>query len=294
MQILSISRIAVLLGSVILLCCSSQQHKAKADTEVYKILKNAESTVFNKNSQFNIKTEYSKLNPSQITNTFIRDRSEMKGSVTMDLDQILTFAAKNSRDFQSRKEQLYLSALSMSDVRHNFKVTGQSGISLDADRDVSNDEIGSLSSNNSLSKLLKSGGSLSLSLANDLLAYFTGNTRKSASSFIQVNILKPLLRGRGSDIAAENLTQSYRNVIYSIRDFNHYQHTFSQDLVVRYFQLLQQQREIANELKNFESRKANTDYLQARAIDRARPQDVTDSEQATLLAKNRTHSQPDV
>ena len=267
--------------------CSPSRHKAAADSEVYKILKGAEYAVFQKQTDFSINTKYSQLSPSQVSNSYLRENSNVKGNVQMSLDQVLSYATKNSRRYQNEKERLYLTALTLSDSKNTYRIQGRSSFSTDAQRTSGEERIGSVGANNGLSKVLKAGGSISLSLANDLLRYFTGDPRKSAGSVVRVNILKPLLRGRGSDVAAENLTQSYRNVIYSLRNYSHYQNTFSQDIVVNYFQLLQQKREIANELNNFESRKANAEYLRARSVDRASPQEVSDSEQGQLQAKNR-------
>jgi outer membrane protein TolC len=104
---------------------------------------------------------------------------------------------------------------------------------------------------------------------------------------VSFNIVKPLLRGAGRDVAAENLTQANRNVIYAIRDYTNFQHEFSRDIVLQYFRLLQQKESVHNELQNYKSRQANTAYLKARSVDRASSQEVGDSEQGELQAKNR-------
>jgi outer membrane protein TolC len=75
-------------------------------------------------------------------------------------------------------------------------------------------------------------------------------------------------------------------VIYSIRDYHHFQNTFSKDIVIQYLRLMQQKESVSNQYKNYISRKQNTEYLRARSVDRASPQEVSDSEQGELQAKN--------
>ena len=106
-------------------------------------------------------------------------------------------------------------------------------------------------------------------LSNDLLRYYTGDPRKSAASVLSVNLLQPLLRGAGWKIAGERLKQSHRDVFYAVRDYAHFQNTFSTDIVIQYFELLQSKDAVYNEYQNYESRKWNVEYLQARSVDRA-------------------------
>ena len=97
---------------------------------------------------------------------------------------------------------------------------------------------------------------------------------------------QPLLRGAGSKIAAERLTQANRNVVYAVRDFSHFQNTFSVEIVNDYFDLLQLKNVIFNEYNNYESRRANKEYLTAR-VDRESPEAQGDAKQDELQAKNR-------
>ena len=105
-------------------------------------------------------------------------------------------------------------------------------------------------------------------------------------SAITANLTQPLLRGAGRKVAAERLTQAHRNVIYAVRDFSHFQNTFSNDIVIQYFRLLQQKDTVYNQYANYESRIDSTEYLRARAVDRAKPLDVSSAELDQLEAKN--------
>jgi len=126
-----------------------------------------------------------------------------------------------------------------------------------------------------------------LNLANDLVKFFTGGSDRSMTSVVSFNLLQPLIRGRGAKIAAENLNQSYRNVIYEMRDYNSFQQNFYREVVIEYLDILQLQQVVDNERKNLESRSENFEYLKARAVDRARPSEVADAEQNKLEAEVR-------
>jgi len=270
----------------IITCCSPAQQRKKADGEVYQVLQRAEKVVFGKSKQFTIDTKYSNKKPSQIKAPYLLAQSQRGGEMTLNIDDALCYAAKHSREYQTQKETLYLSALSLTGVRNSFSPNFTSGARANARNQPNGDAIGTGSINNRVSQNLTTGGNYSLSLANDLLRYFTGDPRKSASSVISLNILQPLLRGAGRKIAEERFTQANRNVIYAVRNYNHFQNTFSQEIVIQYLRLLQQKESVENQYKNYISRKQSTDYLRARAVDRASPQEVSDSEQGELQAKN--------
>lgn len=272
--------------STVLVGCTAQQHRNNADEEVYSILKKAESSVFGKPSDFSIDTAYASRKASDVKPSELLKKSQSGGTYTFSIDDAISYGTIHSRDYQEQKERLYLSALSLTGAKHAFKPQLSSSASPSFGRDSTNDRSGSARIRQSVSQSLLTGGSYSLSLANDFLKYFTGDPRRSASSVISLNILQPLLRGAGKEIAAERLTQSHRNVVYSLRNYSHFQNEFSRDIVIQYLRLLQQKESVNNQYTNYQSRKANTEYLRARAVDRASPQEVSDSEQGELQAKN--------
>ena len=182
---------------------------------------------------------------------------------------------------------MYLSALGLSSAQNEFDTVTSSSGGLSATNQADGDVPGRGNLTSRVNRNLRAGGALTLNLANDLLRCFSGDPRTSASSVLTVNVLKPLLRGAGNGIASENLTQASRDVIYAVRDFSTFQDEFSTDIVIQYLRLLEQQESVKNEYNNYLSRKKNTEYLRARSVDRAKPQEVSDSEQDELLAKNR-------
>ena len=266
--------------------CSTSHHRNKADEEVYAILSKAQKHVFNKDTKFTINTATNQQPSDSITNESLLERTNQKGSIHLNINDTLDYALANSRTYQTEKERLYLTALSLSDVRETFSLNPNSSFDSSASRQSDGDGLLNAGAQNSLTKILKGGGRISLSLANDLLKFFTGGgSTRSVTSAISANLSQPLLRGRGSEIAAENLTQATRNVIYQIRDYNSFQQDFSQGLVISYLSLVQQKERVRNQLTNFESRKANYEYLEARSIDRASSSAVAQAKQDVLQAE---------
>jgi outer membrane protein TolC len=136
-----------------------------------------------------------------------------------------------------------------------------------------------------VNQALKSGANIGVSLVNDMFRYYTGDPRKSIISTISVNLVQPLMRGRGFKIVVEQLTQAERDVIYAVRDFAHFQDEFAVGIVLDYFRLLQQKDTVINQWANYQSRIKTTIYLKARQ-DRENLLDVSQAEQNELSAKN--------
>ncbi len=273
--------------SLTVLSCTTTQHVKKVDKEVYATLNKIEKEIYKKKSNFTIGKPLTKEERKTVTNDTILKRSQASGNITLDLPQTISYAIENSRAYQSAKETLYLSALSLNDAQIPYGLNQRSGFNTNRTRAANGDQTVGAGSNNSISTLLRGGGNIGASIANDLLKFVTGGTDRSISSIVSFNLMQPLLRGRGAEIAAESLTQSHRNVIYQMRTFRNFQQNFSRDIVIRYLRLIQQQQQVTNEQKNLNSRRENYEYLKARSIDRASLGEVADAEQDVLAAETR-------
>ena len=272
---------------LLLVSCSTSYHQKKVDAEVYEVLKKAEKEVFKKSTPFTIDTERSHTPIEEITNESLFKQSNQQGAVTFGIEESLSYAVKNSPQYQSQKEALYLTGLGMVDAKIPFSLNGRSGADVSRNRQSNGNESLSAGVNNSVTTLLGSGANLSLNLANDLLKFFTGSSNRSINSIVSFNLSQPILRGFGSDIVAEGVTQASRNVIYQMRTYGVFQQMFSRQVVIDYLRLLQSQEQIVNERSNLESRRQNFEYLKARSVDRASPEEVADAEQGVLQAETR-------
>lgn len=266
--------------------CSTTHYRKKADEAAYRIIQQVEQNVFGKTNEFTIDTRYSQRDPQEISpEEIIADRNATN-RVTLTISDALELAVENSRQYQTEKERLYLTALTLTGQRHEFTPQWFADSTITGTRFSNGERQGSVFSRVGLSQALKSGASIGVSLANDLLRYYTGDPRKSAISTISLNVLQPLLRGAGSKIVAEQLTQAERNVIYGIRDYTHFQNTFAVDIVNDYFNLLALKDRVYNQYNNYTSRTNTTIYLTYRAQDREKPLDVEQAKQNELSAKS--------
>jgi outer membrane protein TolC len=154
------------------------------------------------------------------------------------------------------------------------------------ERSPNGDESIAVANRAGFDTLLKTGGRVSLDLANDLLRFYTGRRGDSAISTVALSLSQPLLRGAGAKIAAENLTQAERNVIYDIRAFSYYQDTFAFDIVTTYFRLVQQQDTVKNQYNNFLSRVSLRERAVALSFDRLAAFQADLATQEELTARN--------
>ena len=267
--------------------CTAKHYRERADKEVYGILQQAHRQVFGTNSAFTAEILTSP-DPAKITPDEVIGERNAAGTRDLTIDEALELAVRNSRRYSTEKERLYLTALNLSGERYAFRphpfasVAGSFGVESDGDT------FGTARSRIGVSQLLKTGGSVGLTVANDLLKYYTGDPRKSAVSVISVDLVQPLLRGFGKyNPAVENLTQAERNVIYAVRNYSFFQQEYAISIVSDYFNLLGQKDVVRNRYTNYLSRVQATRRLEERFTgQRERAMDVDQARQAELSARN--------
>lgn len=208
---------------------------------------------------------------------------------TLDLHSALMIATRHSRSYQSQRESLFLSALSLGLTRRDFlrpvfNSTASFTASDGSDRDYQ--DVAALSIGGSL--LLFTGGSLdinansSLSTSDDPMADLQTANTSASLSFNQ-----PLLRGAGHDLAFESLTQAERSLLYRARDFELYRQDFVIQITEKYFGLISQQKKLTNTRENIDGQRFA--WEQAKALfrlGRGNSLDVFRAEQALLEAQN--------
>ncbi len=224
-------------------CKNAAEHHDAADEEVYDILNLRHQQLFGSETAFAVETPYSKRAPGDIPSVeIILDRFS-DGTNLLTLPKALEMAVNHSRDYQLQRETLYLSALSLTGERHKFALKPTKA-NLDLSRNRSSSNINTTESDATLtlSKALKTGGTLTATLANDLTLFFNGGGPKIPD--ITLALTQPLLKDAGAKFAEELLTQSERDLVYAIRTFSRYQKTFLVDRISEYLQLLQKKDEV--------------------------------------------------
>ena len=283
-------RIIFLLIVAAVLClfggCTASRYRRSADKETYKIIQEKQKAALGETNAFSIDTPYSGRKPDDIkADEIIADRMREAKEV-LTLPEALRIAVVDNRQYQLRKEQLYLTALALTGERFAYVPQFFAGTGVRGERTANGEESIGVENRIGFDKLFKTGGRIGLDLANDLLRFYSGGRSDSALSTITLSLAQPLLRGAGAKIAAENLTQAERDVIYEIRAFSYYQDTFAFDIVTTYLRLLQQQDTVKNQYENFLSRVTLRERAVAWSVDRLAPFQADLAAQEELSARN--------
>jgi len=272
--------------ALILPGCSARYYRKSADKEVYRIVQEKQKVALGQTNAFSIDTPYSQRKPDDIkAQEIIADRAR-ETKQTLRLPDALRIALENNRQYQLRKEQLYLSGLTLTGERWAYAPQFFAGTRVTGERSANGDQSIAVANRVGFDTLLKTGGRVGLDLANDLLHFYSGGGGNSAVSVIALTLSQPLLRGAGAKVAAENLTQAERDVIYEIRGFSYYQDTFAFDVVTTYLRLVQQQDTVKNQYNNFLSRVSLRERSVALSVDRLAPFQADLAAQEELTARN--------
>lgn len=241
------------IGFVLLVAsaCSTSHYRESADKDVYESIDLMQKALFGESEDFTVDTRYSKREIEEImASEIIQDRME-EGTLKLDLEGALQVAVAFSREYQTDKEALYLSALSLEGAELAFFTvfSGTSTGRIDREGDQSGKL--SLDSNGTARKAFRTGGMITASLGNDLIRYFTGDPRRSLVNALSLNLTQPLLRGAGRSIAGNSLLQAERNLIYQCRTHAFFQNDFAVGVVKDYFTLLGAKVNLRNNYTNY-------------------------------------------
>lgn len=237
--------------------CSAEGYRLAADTEVYGILGDKRSSALGPESapvDFRVEAPESSLRSRLLEQIEAGQRPKVK----LTLAEALDVAAENSRAFQDQKERLYLAALTLTGQRNRYSTIFSAGNDSEVSG-VGDDEVsGSTTSSVSASRLLASGASILTSFVNSFFRVFTSGGGWDATSILSMSITQPLLRGFGSEVTLEPLTQAERNTVYAIRTYERFRRTFSVDVIAEYLAVLEQQNNLSNQSANYQSLQENT------------------------------------
>lgn len=281
----------VLMACAALSGCTAKHYRKSADKETYKIVQEVEKELFGATNHFTINTPYSDRKPQEILPPeLIFDRLQTNTRL-LTIEDALDLSATTSRRYQTEKERLYLAALSLTGARYAFSpqffARTRPSLSRSIDRTGDAEYSAALATDLGVAQMLKTGGRISVGIANDLLRYYTGDPRKSVISVISLNLTQPLLRGFGkNNPAVESLTQAERNVFYAVRNFAYFQDQYAMQIANTYFDLLAQQDIIRNRYSNYLGRAQASRRLEARLGDRESVSNADQARQAELSAKN--------
>ncbi len=156
-----------------------------------------------------------------------------KEPVTLGMNQVVEVAARNSRDFQSAREELYLSALDLSEQKYAFEPHLSLGST------ASRTELGAgnpkrnarVDTAGAMSLLGGWGTQLITEFANAFIWDFNHSKISTASTLLSFAVVQPLMRFGGRARVLEPLTQSERHLLANVRRMEQYQQGFYLSIV---------------------------------------------------------------
>ncbi len=154
------------------------------------------------------------------------------------LSSAVTIATAQNRGYKTEKENLYLTALEQTDIRHLYEPIPFAGGDGGYRKDGSNEGAGAFGGAG-FEQLLATGAQIGTDISFGWVDILSGDFRSGFSTVATAVITQPLLRGAGRKIALENLTQAQHNTLYQIRTFNRFRKEFVTTVMTDYYRLMQ-------------------------------------------------------
>ena len=225
-------------------CWSPTANREAADTQVYSILERTAENVTGTARDFVVERPIDTLRTKLLATPV---------ATQLSLTQALDVAAENSRDFQRQKEQLYLAALNLTRSQHDFAFRFGGGGTAEVAGESDETADAGLGGDLSVAANSVYGTRLVASFVNTFLRSVIHGGSFDGSSILNLTLTQPLLRGAGRRIVREPLTQSERDVVYAMRDFERFRSDFATRVVGDYWNVVAQIADLANVEANYQS-----------------------------------------
>ena len=237
-------------------CQSPQEYREQADREVYALIDARRMELFADRPGFNIEPHSNSLRQRVL-------RGEWAPEEPLNLLDCLGIAAENNRDYQTRKERLYLVALDLTLERWQFRNQGFAIFGASVTGTGSEAETANADGEFGFTRLLGSGALIVGSVGLDLFRMLSTGDPWDAITDLGISVTQPLLRGAGKLVTLEPLTQAERDLVYEVRDFERFRRTFAVDVERHFLDLMQNINELENEENNYANLVALSEYTQA-------------------------------
>ena len=264
--------------------CAKSYYQKSADRAAYSAVQAKSPLVPNMDPHFTIEqTNILSLDELLIvTNTpeFLGDDGKREaGAHLLNLETSLNLAVNYNRSYQSRKEQLYLSALGLTLVRHQFTplFTSEANVIYSAQRTTLDEITGNPALSDTVveqakvtgggsigaSWLIRDVGRITAAFTADAIRFVTGDPRLTTSSQLSATFFRPLLRDAGFKAQTEVLIQAERQLLYDLRDFTRYRKEFSVQVATAYYGVLGFRDVARNNYLTLQSSRKNAERTRA-------------------------------
>jgi outer membrane protein TolC len=160
-----------------------------------------------------------------------------RGEVILQLKDAVEVALRNSQDFQTAREDLYLSALDLSEQRYllhphfNADTNGTRLVGPSTTGAIQTINKAGLVTNAGVSWMNEFGGQLLAGVANTIIWDFDRPNLRTATSLLNFSLVQPLMRFGGRARTLEPLTQAERHLLANVRRMEQYQQGFYLSIV---------------------------------------------------------------
>jgi outer membrane protein TolC len=297
--------------AVALSACSARHYRNSADREAARLIREKTPAVANMDTNFTIEPRPSlvleRLAPAPEPPEFLGPEGAVERDArVLPLLTALETAVHHSRDYQTRKEVVYLSALDLSLQRQRFTpiMSGGFGGTVQAATPqprfgtdpvtglpvvigIEDTKLVQGRGSFGFSWLLNTGARLTIGFSAAFLRYLAGDSAPVGTD-LSGDIVLPLLRGGGRAVTMETLTQAERNLLYDLRQFAQYRKEFAVETAASYFAVLQGRDQARNAFLDLQRSRQNAERERAFADEGLRPKASRDQlKQAELGSETR-------
>ncbi len=167
------------------------------------------------------------------------------------LNDCLEVAFRNSRQYQTRKEELYIDALNLANARRSWDIPLLGGL-LEAEashtsiNDGTETNFGAAAVGPTLTQRFVHGGVLTLAATVDWMTSFVPDSTV-VGSLLEANLTQPLLRGAWRGFAYEGQYRLERDFLFSVFEYERFRQTFAADILENYYSVLQRKDRLEND-----------------------------------------------
>jgi len=270
-------------------CTAPEEYIADADEQIYALLDQRRAELFEMDGGFRIERG------PEVLRAQLLDGRDDGTQLNLTLFRALEIAAENNRRYQDQRENLYRTALDLTLERWRFswQPSGNGNVGISGNGE--NPGIASVDADLGVSRLFGSGALVLGNIGTTLLRALDRGDGWDAIQDISLSFTLPLLRGSARAVVMEPLTQAERDLVYAVRSYERFRHTFTVDVVDNYYALLRTLDNIANEQANYESlqllrirnqRLAEAAKLTDIQVDQARQDELRSESRLSLLAES--------
>ena len=261
---------ALLTAGTLLAACSGTAYRNSADNETYTAIAGKSDLVPGMTEEVEVDeqrvVDLAGFPVNSLSFEFLGENAESEiNSSVLSLNDALDLAFRHSKDYQTRKERLYLEALSLTLDRYRYApiFSFNSGGEYQWDMDdefvtdmenltgtgsqtdtptqratASASEMYQADTSLGVRYLLRGGGSVALNLTNNLRRFLSGDVSELSTGALIGSITQPLLRDFGAAIETEALLQAERDLLYELRNFTRFRKSFAVQVASSYYNVL--------------------------------------------------------